>query len=162
METDIQAMISECKRQEESCLYTSTTFFEWLKELRRWRVAFVVTPIVLGGIAGWQVLTKDADFAWFTGGCALLAGITPALYKALDFDVDLQSLGKRGHEFKVLQDRFRQAWSVQALGDLVAFKDEFGKLMDRMDKAREGSLTPPERFFRAAQKKIARGDYNFQ
>ncbi len=28
----------ECERQEESCLYTSTALFEWLKDLRVWRL----------------------------------------------------------------------------------------------------------------------------
>ena len=38
-------LIDECKRQEESCLYTSTTLFEWLKCMRVLKVIFVVAPI---------------------------------------------------------------------------------------------------------------------
>ena len=44
-------VIDESKRQEESCLYTSTSLFEWLKYLRVWKTSFVVAPIVLGGLA---------------------------------------------------------------------------------------------------------------
>lgn len=51
MDARTQNLIEECKRQEESCLYTSTTLFEWLKSMRRYRVLFVVAPIILGGIA---------------------------------------------------------------------------------------------------------------
>ncbi|MCC7085511.1 MAG: hypothetical protein IT427_10940 [Pirellulales bacterium] len=154
-------MIAECRRQEESCLYTATTIFEWLKAMRWWRVGFVIVPIILGALATWPLLAKQVGFEWVTGACALFAGLTPAVYKALDFDVSLDILAKSAHEFKILQDRFRQASSVTALGDFNIFKAEFDALMKRMDAARAGSLTPPERFFKKAQQKIKRGDYDF-
>lgn len=154
-------LVTECKRQEESCLYTSTTLFEWLKSLRWWRVAFVVAPIILGGVATWPLLTKQSGYEWLTGGCALLAGLVPAIYKALHFDVNLETLAKHAHQFKILQDRFRQAASITALSGFDELKAEFTKLMDRMDAARAISLTAPERFFHKAQEKIAAGHYEF-
>jgi hypothetical protein len=156
MDERTQNLIAECKRQEESCLYMSTTIFEWLKSLRLWRVVFVVGPIIVGAVATWPLLTKQTGFEWLTGVCALLAGLTPAVYKALDFDVSLNTLTKSAHQFKILQDRFRQTWCVTALGGY----DEYA-LMERMDIARAASLTAPERFFKKAQKKIGSGDYNF-
>ena len=87
MDCRIANLIDECKRQEESCLYTSATLFEWLKAMRQWRALFVVGPIVLGGIATWPLLNRQPDYEWLTAACALLAGLTPAIYKALDFDV---------------------------------------------------------------------------
>jgi len=98
MDEQTENMVAECKRQEESCLYTSTAIFEWLKSLRRWRVAFVVVPIILGALATWPLLSNRADLEWFTGVCALLAGLTPAVYKALDFDVSLDTLANGAHE----------------------------------------------------------------
>lgn len=161
MDERTQNLIAECKRQEESCLYMSTTIFEWLKSLRRWRVVFVVVPIILGGLATWPLLSKQAGLEWFIGVCALLAGMTPAVYKALDLDVSLDTLAKSAHQFKILQDRFRQAWRVTALGGFDDFKAAFDALMERMDTARAGSLTTPERFFKKAQKKISSGTYDF-
>jgi hypothetical protein len=161
MNEQLQNLIAECKRQEESCLYTSTSLVEWLKSMRWWRVFFVVVPIILGGIATWPLLSKQIDFQWVTAVCALLAGLMPAVYKALDFDVNLSTLAKDAHQFKVLQDRFRQAWRVSAMGGFDQFKAEFDSLMARMDDARISSLTPPERFFKIAQKKINSGDYDF-
>lgn len=161
MDERTQRLIEECQRQEESGLYTSTTLFEWLKELRFWRVVFVVLPIILGGVATWPLLQKQIDMEWLTGACALLAGVMPAVYKSLNLDVSLASLSKRAGEFKILQDRFRQAWRVTALGDFNSFKAEFDTLMQRMDAARASSVTPPERFFGRAQKKISKGDYYF-
>lgn len=157
----VQSTIDECKRQEESCLYTSTSFFEWLKYLRAWKACFIVSPIILGGLSTWPLLAHRDEYKWLTGVCALLAGFSPALYKALDFDVSLKVIAQHAHEFKILQDRFRQAWRISALGPFTDFKKEFDDLMLRVDSARSGSLTPPERFFTNAQAKINSGDYTF-
>jgi len=154
-------LIDECKRLEESCLYTSTTLFEWLKRLRFWKAVFVVAPIILGAVAAWPILKQQTGHDWLTGVCALLAGIAPAVYKALDFDVSLETVAKHAHQAKILQDRFRQAWRVTALGTFEDFKKEFDDLMTRVDAARSTSLTAPERFFKKAQRKIQAGDYNF-
>jgi hypothetical protein len=147
--------------QEESCLYTSTSLFEWLKYMRVLKVIFVVTPIVLGGVAAWPLLANQPAYKWVTAACALLAGLTPAVYKALDFDVSLNLIAKQANTFKILQDRFRQARNVAALGSSDEFKKEFDHLMTRMDDARASSLTAPERFFRKARAKVDAGHYDF-
>lgn len=156
-----QNVIDECKRQEESCLYTSTSLFEWVKYLRFWKTCFVVAPILLGGLATWPLVAHRDELKWFTGVCALLAGLAPALYKALDVDVSLKLIAQHAHEFKTLQDRFRQAGRIGALGPFPEFKMEFDDLMGRMDAARAASLTPPDRFFNKAKAKIGDGHYEF-
>ncbi|MBM3358112.1 MAG: hypothetical protein FJY54_10345 [Betaproteobacteria bacterium] len=161
MDEQTRNLIEECKRQEESCLYTSATLFEWLKSLRRWKVAFVVAPIVLGGIATWPLLARQPDYEWVTATCALLAGLAPAVYKALDFDVSLDAVAKHAHAFKILQDRFRQAWRVTSLVPGDTFEKDFADLMQRLDAARSASLTAPERFFKKAQAKVSAGHYAF-
>ena len=125
------------------------------------RVFFVVAPIILGAVATWSLLTKQSGYEWITGTCALLAGLAPAVYKALDFDVSLDVIAKHAHQFKILQGRFRQAWRVTALAPGDAFEREFSGLMERLDAARSSSLTAPERFFRKAQAKIRSGHYDF-
>src|SRR3546814_9705235 len=42
------------------------------------------------------------------------------------------------------------------------FREEFNALMDRLEEARSTSVTPPERCFKSAQKKIKKGDYSFE
>jgi hypothetical protein len=161
MDQRTENLVDECQRQEESCLYTSTSLFEWLKWMRFLKIVFVVTPIILGAVATWPLLAKQDAFRWVTGACALLAGLAPAVYKALDFDVSLNLIATQANQFKNLQDRFRQAWRVAALGPFEEFKKEFEALMTRMDTARTSSLSAPERFFRKAQAKVAVGHYNF-
>jgi hypothetical protein len=89
------------------------------------------------------------------------AWLAPAVYKSLDFDVSLNQIAKHANQFKILQDRFRQAWRVTALGPFEEFKKEFDDLMARMDAARASSLSAPERFFRKAQAKVDAGHYDF-
>lgn len=162
MSQQIQYMVNECKRQEESCLYTSVTLFEWLKALRCWRVVFVVVPIILGAVATVPLIAHSHDYEWLTAISAFLAGVFPAIYKALDLDVSLKNVADNAHMFKVLQDRFRQARTVTALGSAEDFNIQFDELLNRMDAARSSSLTPPERFFLQAKRKIDAGHYGFE
>ncbi len=54
-------LIMECKRQSENCLYTSTSLFVWLRYLRAMRIFFVVVPLVLGSLAGWNLIANLTD-----------------------------------------------------------------------------------------------------
>ena len=151
-------LIEECRRQEESCLYTSTALFEWLKHLRCWKGFFVVAPIVLATVATGII---SPDYKWAATICTMLAGIATAVYKALDLDINLGTISKNANQFKILQDRFRQAHQVSALGNFDEFKKEFDVRMQEMDTLRSSSLPPPERFFKKAQAKIQSGHYDF-
>lgn len=158
-----QQLVIECGRQEENCLYTSTTFYIWLRESRALRRLFIVAPIVLGALATWSVLDQPDKLwvQWLTATFALLAGLFPAIYEALKLDVHVDEIVRQAAEFKNLQDRFRQAARVTALGAFEDFKAEFDVLMQRLETARSSSLTPPERYFSAARRKIKSGDYRF-
>ncbi len=158
-----QQLMIECVRQEENCLYTSTTFYIWLRRSRAQRRFFIVAPIVLGALATWSVLDQpDIPWVtWLTATSALLAGLLPAIYEALKLDVHIDEIAKQAGEFKNLQDRFRQAARVTALGTFEDFRAEFDILIRRLEAARSASLTPPERCFKAARKKIKSGHYGF-
>lgn len=154
-------IIKECRRQQDSCLYTSTALYEWLKTVRILRVVFIVVPIVAGSIAGARVLLKDPTYDWLVAICSLIAGLFPAIFKALDLDINLKTITDSAHRFKVLQDRFRQASTILANGSHDKLEEEFFALMTRMDDARSASPPVPERFFKKAQKKIKQGAYTF-
>jgi hypothetical protein len=65
------------------------------------------------------------------------------------------------NQYKILQDRFRQAREIAAHGSFDDFKKEFDARMQQMDTLRSSSLPPPERFFKKSQTKIQSGDYDF-
>ena len=119
-------------------------------------------PIVLGAVAAAPLLKGEPGYELLTGVCALLAGLFPAIYKGLDFDVSLSAVAQHARQFKILQDHFRQAWRVTALESPDEFQTAFKDLMARMGAARAASLTPPERFFKKAQTKIESGHYTFK
>jgi hypothetical protein len=158
MDLAAQALIDECQRQEESCLYTSTALFEWLKALRLWRKILITTPIALSAVAT-SAIARHSE--WLAAIAALLAGILPAVFKALELDKDLAVISRHANQFKVLQDRFRRSWRVSALGDLEEFKQDFNAVMKTMDDLRCTSAVVPDKFFTKAQKKISGGHYDF-
>jgi hypothetical protein len=161
MDPRLQQIIDECRRQEESCLYTSTALYEWLKSIRFWRIVFIVVPIIAGSFASASILRKNPDLEWASAAAALIAGLFPAIFKALHLDGSIKVISDNAAQFKVLQDRFRQAALIGATTPINELENEFKTLMARMDKARAASLTPPERFFKSAQNKIKNGDYSF-
>jgi hypothetical protein len=161
MDKRSQEIIDEAKRQEESCLYTSTALFSWQIEVRYWRWAFIVTPIICGSFASAKIFIKDPTYDWPVAIAALVAGLFPAIFKALDLDVSLKTIGDSANRFKTLQDRFRQASLIGATRATEDLEEEFKALMDRMDDARASNPTIPERHFEKAKKKIQKGDFAF-
>lgn len=153
-------IVAECMRQSESCLYTSTSLFLWLRAIRFWSRVWVVAPILLGGLAGFNVLQESTP-PWVAATLTLVAGFFPAMYEALKLKGQAEEVGRYAAQFKTLQDRFRQTATITAAGDLTTLEAEFSSLMDRMDAARAVSITAPQRFFEAAQKQIKGGNYTF-
>jgi hypothetical protein len=163
MDNNIKQLIQECKRQSESCLYTSTSLFIWLRTLRFLKVIFIVAPLILGSLAGGKLLLAvDAESVKaFSAICAFFAGLLPSIYAALKYDDRLKECVLLAAEFKNLQDRFRQATIVASEKPFSEFEAQFNDLMNKLELARKSSYTSPEWCFRRAQKKIKAGHYHF-
>lgn len=155
--------INECKRLSESCLYTSTSLFVWLRCLRWFRIGFIIFNALCGGLAGWSILKASADPEYKVIGAvfALLAGVLPAIYGALKADDGLAKCAMLAGEFKNLQNRFRQAATIDSKKPPEEFEKIFQRLMDRFERARAHSYTAPEWCFRNAQAKVKAGHYDF-
>lgn len=154
-----EELIKECKRQEESCLYTSTMLYIWLKWARLFNAVLIGLPIILSSVSTLSVLQQICPI--FTTSCALLAGIIPTVYISLGFKANVNEISSLAAEFKNLQDRFRQAATIESLKEEVHFNNHFEMLFSRLELARSRSITPPECCFEKARKKIKIGDYNF-
>lgn len=155
----VAAITEECKRLEESCLYTATSLFSWEREARALRIIFIVAPIILGGIATIRPLLRDASYDWFTALCALGAGLFPAIFKALDWDVSVKLVGDSANRFKNLENRFRQLSAFSKTAAYEDTKSSFDELYERLEDARASNPTPPERHFAKASKKIKKGHF---
>jgi hypothetical protein len=154
------AIASEARRQEESCLYTSTMLYLWLRRVRRHNQIFIVAPIILGAAAGFSVFQETLP-PWAIATLALLASLFPALATGLNIQTSVSEIATSAALFKSLQDRFRQLATITVLSDSDAAESELRDLMDRLDMARANSITAPEKWFSAAKKKIEAGHYSF-
>lgn len=162
MDERTASLVRECIRQFDNCRYTATALFTWEKRARLWRGMFLVAPIILGGFASSQLLVVSGPYGKLVGAlCGLLAGFCPAIFKALNLDLHLEGIHRGAGEFTNLRDRFRRAATVTSHAGFDEFKAEFEALMDRMDAARTAAPPAPEWCFKAAQKKIVKGDYDF-
>jgi hypothetical protein len=159
MEPRRAAIIAECRRQEESCLYTSTTLYIWLRRVRLQKQIFVGAPIIIGGVAGIALL-KEALPDWMMALMAFFASLFPALAEGLKIETSVDEIKRLAADFKALQDRFRRTATITALTDVDA-EQTLAELMDRMDVARSTSITPPEWAFEEASRKIDAGHYSF-
>lgn len=163
MSTRTNELAQECKRYSEACLYTSTSLFGWLKFLRVVKATFLIVPLVLGSLASGQLLigvapeTSTVLIAIFS----FIAGVLPAVYAALKYDENLEACKRAAGEFKNLQDRFRLAALVSSKKPFAEFENDVKPLLERYERVRAESITPPEWIFKRAQAKVNTGDYDF-
>jgi hypothetical protein len=156
--TRARTVAVECRRQEESCLYTSTSLYIWLRFARMWNWFFILTPVILASLAGVAFFKDDP---WLAAILTFLTGIVPALREALKLDIHVEQIKALAAEFKALQDAFRRVALVYSPTDPDGAEKRLEALMDRLDAARAGSVTIPEWAFKRAQVKIAAGHYDF-
>lgn len=161
MDNIVNETVKECEREEENCLYTSTTFFYWLKSLRRLRIFFIITPLLLGGFSGVKILaSSEIDWIkYLVGISALLAGIIPSIFSALKLDQKIEQVDSAASNYKIFQGKFRRLKNIDS--KTSGFRDEFDQVIEHYEVLKSSSLTPPERFFAKAKKKIDKGHYNF-
>ena len=158
------AIAEECKRQSESCLFTSTAFFEYAKYLRDVRRWTVIIPLTLGSLASFSILANSTDptIRVVTALCSFVAGLIPSLRAALKADENLDACCLYANEFKNLQDRFRTAAQIDALKGTTELERTFNQLREQIEALRKASGNTPEWAFKKAQSKIKEGDYDFQ
>ncbi len=156
------ALKSQCVKHSERCLYSSTTLLIWLRFLRKIRIGFVVVPIILGSLAGWDLLKGAGEFNTFTAVCALTAGLVPAVYAALKLDEHLPNAARLAGEYKNLEITFGDLEKVGIFKSFEDFESGYLTARSRLEKANLESYTAPEWCFRSAQKKIEKGHYSFE
>jgi hypothetical protein len=157
MSDGTKALSDECQRQFENCLYTSITFTIWLRFLKSIRAICMVAPVIFGALATWKMVAQTSPTwgAVFT----LLATVIPPAYAASKTNAAIEEYTTAAGTFTNLRDRFRQAALISSQKPLGEFEAEVHPLLDRIEKARQRMLTPPEWCFKLARRKIKRSDY---
>ena len=154
------ALISECAKEEENALYTSTNFFIWLRILKGVRAALWIGGAVGSIFAASHILRGVGDGKIVMAAFALAGVLLPGIGKAIKIDSMIRDYSEAAAKFKNLQGEFRRARLVWSHKPLADFEDEARRLFKTMNEARKPSLTPPEWCFKLAQRKIKAGHYD--
>jgi hypothetical protein len=152
-------LIAECAREEENALWTSTTFYIWLRFLKTVRAALWVAAAICSSLAASHILRGDPDMKFIMALAALAAVIFPAIGRALRLDAAIHAYEEAAGKLKNLQGEFRRARLVWLNKPADEFEKEARKLFKGMNEVRKPSLTPPEWCFRLASRKIKAGHY---
>lgn len=155
------ALIDECAREEENALYTSTSFFIWLRLLKAIRAALWAGGAIGSIVAASHILRGDGSARVMMAGFALAGVLLPGIIKAVKLDVTIQDYSEAAARFKNLQGEFRRARLVWSKKPEEEFEAEARKLFKAMNDARKPSLTPPDFCFRIAQNKVKAGHYDY-
>ena len=155
------ALVRECEREEENCLYTSTSFFIWVRCLRYMRGVLWIGAVAASAVAASHILRGDPSYRILMAAAALGAVILPGIGRALRIDAAIRDYAAAAAAFKNLQSEFRRAAQVWSLKPYPEFESEAHKLFLLMNEARKPSLTPPELCFRLARWKVRRGHYEY-
>ena len=153
------ALIEECQREEESCLYTSTSFYIWLRALKTTRAILWVLGAAGSIVSAKSILGGAQEHPILMAGLALAGILMPALVKVVRLDSAIKDYAAAAASFKNLEGEFRRAARVWSNKPFAEFEADARKIFRGMSEARKPSLTPPEWAFRCAQRKIKRGDY---
>ena len=154
------ALISECAKEEENALYTSTNFFIWLRVLKGLRAALWVGGVAGSILAASHIVRGADDGKIFMAAFALAGVLLPGIGKAIKIDSAIRDFAEGATKFKNLQGEFRRARLVRSHKAVTDFEEEARKLFKAMNDARKPSLTPPEWCFKIAQRKIKAGHYD--
>ncbi len=144
----------------ENTIYTSTTFYIWLKWLKGIRGALWILAAASGAGAASTVLKQSEENQVLVAGLALLAVIIPGAIKALKLDDTILDYETAAAKFKNAEGTLRRAANVWSHKPFSEFEIEAREALSDLDNARNASLTPPEFCFKAAQRKVASGDYD--
>ena len=151
------ALIRECKREEENCLYTSTTFFILVRYLRYVRGALWIGAVAGSAVAASHIVRGDPSYQ-----ILMAAVILPGIGRAVHIDATIRNYADAAAAFKNLQGEFRRAAQVWSLKSYPEFESDARKLFRLMNDTRKPSLTPPEFCFRLSRWKIKRGNYEHE
>lgn len=155
-----KALQTECSEQSRNALYTSTSFYIWLRCLKLIRTGVWILAVVASGAAASTAISKLEGLESLVAGLALLGVILPGTIKATKLEETISQYEKAAAKFKHAENSLRRAADVWSNKAYAEFEVEAKRALAELDSARKSSLTPPEWCFKSAQKKVQSGDYD--
>lgn len=158
--TLVESLTKQCADESRNTLYTSTSFYIYLRRLRFRRAALWVIAGVSSTIAASAVVAEFSMNPVLVAGLTLAGVVLPGIVKATKLDEKIEAYEKQAAAFKKAEahlERAAKVWSKKAVEE---FEIEARSAQELLDTARSVSLTPPEWAFKAAKLKIQSGDYD--
>jgi hypothetical protein len=155
-----EELTNECAREEENALWTSTSFYIWLRYLKIVRAVLWAMGGICSALAASHIVRGDSDMRILMAAAALAGTILPGIIRALRLDSTIRDYADAASKFKNLHGEFRRARLVWSTKPNDEFETETRKLFKAMNDARKPSLTPPEFCFWLAGRKIKAGHYD--
>ncbi|MEW2915513.1 hypothetical protein AB1A64_00430 [Ruegeria sp. ANG10] len=118
------ALVAECAEQARNTIYTSTTFYIWLKWLKGMRGALWILAAASGAGAASTVLKQSEENQVLVAGLALLAVIIPGAIKALKLDDTILDYETAAAKFKNAEGTLRRAANVWSHKPFAEFEIE--------------------------------------
>lgn len=106
------ALKKECREQSRNSLYTSTSFYIWLRFLKISRAILWTLAAISGAAAASAVLTEQDNLKVVVAGLALLGVILPGAIKALKLDDAIEAYANKAGEFKNVEGSLRRSANV--------------------------------------------------
>lgn len=163
METEMirNALIKECSEQARSTLYTSTSFFIWLRTLKRIRgILWTVAAICSIATTSFILLGLLAECKTALAGISLIGAMLAGIIKAVKLDETITAYEQSAARLKNVEGALRRSAEVWSHKNSLDFEAEARSALKELDDARLPSLTPPEWCFRCARRKIRSGHYD--
>lgn len=161
LESARAALVEECSQQARNTLYTSTSFFIWLRVLKRIRgFLWILAALCSIAAASSILLELLAEYRVIIAGITLLGVILPGILKAVKLDDTITAYEKSAARLKNVEGELRRSANVWSHKSFHEFETEARAALSELDEARMPSLTPPEWCFQKAQKKVQSGDYD--
>ena len=155
-----EALVQECREQSRNALYTSTSFFIWLRWLKFIRAVFWTAAAVAGAAAASTVLSQNENLELLIAALALLGVILPGVVKAVKLDETIDAYTDAAANLKNGEGELRRTAEVWSHNSWDKFEKEARSALASLDGARKLALTPPEWCFKSAQVKVRSGDYD--
>jgi hypothetical protein len=84
------ALIAECEREEENCLYTSTSFYIWLRTLKTARAGLWTFGAIGSIVSANSILRGRHNYQIVMAALALAGVLMPGLIKAVQLDTAIK------------------------------------------------------------------------
>jgi hypothetical protein len=149
----LAALEHACDREIRSCFRLAAALSLWRRRRLDYQMVALVAAIVFGGVAVLQVLIRFGDTrADVAAGLLILAAVwSIVMYVIGTIGPSSTDLENSAAEFFSLHNHFQRIADLGRVGLVDDFAQEFTRLLNRKDAARQAAPAVPKKYVQAAR-----------